>query len=51
MRLNGVKDAFGISIIPDFVIKNTLQNNEVVEAPSDGEIKGNYADVIALQLF
>ena len=51
MRLNGVKDALGISIIPDFVIKNALQNNEVVEAPSDGEIKGNYADVIALQLF
>ena len=49
MRLNGVKDAFKIGMLPDFFIKNVLQNNEVVEVPSDGEIKGNYAGVIAMQ--
>ena len=49
MRLNGVKDGFGIGIFPDFVIKNALQNNEVIEVLSDWEIKGNYAGVIAMQ--
>jgi len=36
-------------MLPDFVIKNALQKNEVVEVPSDWGIKGNYAGVIAMQ--
>jgi len=49
MRLNGVKDGFGIGIFPDFVIKEALQNKEVLPVLSDWEIKGNYHGVIAMQ--
>ncbi|MCL4120244.1 UNVERIFIED_CONTAM: hypothetical protein GTU68_011664, partial [Idotea baltica] len=42
MRLNGVKDGFGIGIFPDFVIKEALDNNEVVPVLSEWQIKGNY---------
>ena len=31
MRLNGVKDGLGIGIFPDFVIKEALQNGEVIQ--------------------
>ncbi|WP_022942389.1 LysR family transcriptional regulator [Psychromonas hadalis] len=49
MRLNGVKDGFGIGIFPDFVIKDALQNKEVVPVLADWQIKGNYHGVIAMQ--
>ena len=49
MRLNGVKNGFGIGIFPDFVIKEALANNEVIPVLEDWEIKGNYHGVIAMQ--
>lgn len=49
MRLNGVKDGFGIGIFPDFVIKEALQNKEVLPILDDWQIKGNYQGVIAMQ--
>jgi len=49
MRLNGVKDGFGIGIFPDFVIKEALENRDVVPILADWQIKGNYAGVIAMQ--
>ncbi|SJN19693.1 Transcriptional regulator, LysR family [Vibrio casei] len=49
MRLNGVKDGLGIGIFPDFVIKEALQNGEVVQVLKDWTIKGNYHGVIAMQ--
>lgn len=49
MRLNGVRDGFGIGIFPDFVIKEALANNDVVPVLSDWQIKGNYHGVIAMQ--
>jgi len=49
MRLNGVKDGFGIGIFPDFVIKEALENNDVVPVLADWQIKGNYHGVIAMQ--
>lgn len=49
MRLNGVKDGFGIGIFPDFVIKEALANNEVIPILADWEIKGNYHGMIAMQ--
>ena len=49
MRLNGVKDGFGIGIFPDFVIKEALANNEVIPILEDWEIKGNYHGMIAMQ--
>lgn len=49
MRLNGVKDGFGIGIFPDFVIKQALANKEVVPVLDDWQIKGNYHGVIAMQ--
>ncbi|OCH02705.1 LysR family transcriptional regulator [Aliivibrio fischeri] len=49
MRLNGVKDGFGIGIFPDFVIREALANNEVISVLSDWQIKGNYHGVIAMQ--
>jgi len=49
MRLNGVKDGFGIGIFPDFVIKEALENRDVVPVLADWQIKANYAGVIAMQ--
>lgn len=49
MRLNGVKDGLGIGIFPDFVIKEALQNGEVVQVLQDWTLKGNYHGVIAMQ--
>jgi DNA-binding transcriptional LysR family regulator len=49
MRLNGVKDGFGVGIFPDFVIKDALENKDVVPVLSDWKIKGNYHGVIAMQ--
>ncbi|WP_413698905.1 LysR family transcriptional regulator [Psychromonas sp. KJ10-10] len=49
MRLNGVKDGFGIGIFPDFVIKDALKNELVIPVLSDWIIKGNYQGVIAMQ--
>jgi DNA-binding transcriptional LysR family regulator len=49
MRLNGVKDGFGIGIFPDFVIKEALENKHVIQVLSDWQIKGNYHGVIAMQ--
>lgn len=49
MRLNGVKDGFGIGIFPDFVIKQALENKEVIPVLSDWQIKGNYHGMIAMQ--
>jgi DNA-binding transcriptional LysR family regulator len=49
MRLNGVKDGFGIGIFPDFVIKEALKTNQVISVLSDWKIKGNYQGVIAMQ--
>lgn len=49
MRLNGVKDGFGIGIFPDFVIKDALKNESVIPVLADWKIKGNYQGVIAMQ--
>ena len=49
MRLNGVRNGFGIGIFPDFVIKEALANNEVIPVLEDWEMKGNYHGVIAMQ--
>jgi DNA-binding transcriptional LysR family regulator len=49
MRLNGVKDGFGIGIFPDFVIKEALESKQVIQVLSDWQIKGNYHGVIAMQ--
>lgn len=49
MRLNGVKNGLGIGIFPDFVIKEALQQGEVIQVLEDWTIKGNYHGVIAMQ--
>ncbi|MDF4583578.1 LysR substrate-binding domain-containing protein, partial [Vibrio parahaemolyticus] len=49
MRLNGVKSGLGIGIFHDFVIKDALEQGEVVEVLPDWMNKGNYHGAIAMQ--
>jgi len=49
MRLNGVKNGFGIGIFPDFVINQAVEQKEVIPVLEDWKIKGNYHGMIAMQ--
>ncbi|MDF2152636.1 LysR family transcriptional regulator [Vibrio sp. CAU 1672] len=49
MRLNGVKAGLGIGIFHDFVVREALEQGEVVEVLPDWMIKSNYHGAIALQ--
>ncbi|GEM75363.1 LysR family transcriptional regulator [Vibrio sagamiensis] len=49
MRLNGVKAGLGIGIFHDFVIKEALEQEEVITVLSDWTIKSNYHGAVAMQ--
>lgn len=49
MRLNGVKQGLGIGLFHDFVIKQALEEGDVVQVLEDWHIKSNYYGAIAMQ--
>ncbi|KGY11593.1 LysR family transcriptional regulator [Vibrio tubiashii] len=49
MRLTGVKNALGIGIFHDFVIAESVANNDVIQVLQDWTIKSNYHGAVAMQ--
>jgi DNA-binding transcriptional LysR family regulator len=49
MRLNAVKAGFGIAIFPDFAVKQTLKNKELVQVLGDWDVNGSSQGVVNLQ--
>lgn len=49
MRLEGIKQGFGIGVLPDFTAKEALQKGDIVQVLADWQMKGRYQGAINMQ--
>lgn len=49
MRLNGVKQGFGIALFPDFVVQDALETGEVIEVLKDWQLKSDFQGGVYMQ--
>jgi len=49
MRLNAVKQGFGIGIFPEFTVKQAIAEGDVIPLLQDWEVNGKYQGVINMQ--
>ena len=49
LRLNGIKEGYGIGVLPDFTAKSSIWDGSIVRVLEDWSIKGNYQGVVSLQ--
>ncbi|MCV2402245.1 LysR family transcriptional regulator [Marinomonas sp. C2222] len=49
MRLNGVKQGFGIALFPDFVVREALEKGDVIEVLSDWQLSSDFQGGVYMQ--